>query len=244
MLFELEVRKLTFSKQPTNSNSLISKSIDTFLKNNPKSYWPQFKLARMCARYTFFSLADEIYSRLATEATNSIFNMSTGDLSYRGWLEFMSVLCRAESRISHSRSKNVNELVNSLNESLSYHTRAQFMFKAVCTKSLAQACSNTPALENSLACFQTRYGELRSEQMKMFIHLVMSVMTFVSIPAPVFQFKSADKAARFGRVTQQMKFSANELHKLNLKYKELLSECFDADQHTINVLNMLVFTLF
>jgi hypothetical protein len=258
LLFELEVRKLNFSKRQSTGDqgsSIINRSVEAFMQNcnNPtttttttttdtnSAHWAQFKLARMCVRYTFYSLAEAIYARLAERVANSMtFNMSTSDLSYKGWLDFMGMLCRAESRVNPARAKTVHELVQGLSESLSFYTRAMSMFKATCTRSLTQACSNTPALENSNACFQIRYGELRSEQIKMFIHLVMSVMTCLSVPPPRFQFKTTatDKFSRHGRVAQQMKYSVNELHKLNLKYKELLSECFDADQHTINILNM------
>jgi hypothetical protein len=37
----------------------------------------------------------------------------------------------------------------------------------------------------------------------------------------------------------QMKFSVFELQKLLLKYKNFIKECFDADENTINILNIL-----
>jgi hypothetical protein len=259
LLFELEVRQINFVKQTTPVvSSRVHKCISTFLQNNPRAHWAQFKLARMCARYTYFDLADEVYTRLSSTISQSMFNMSTHDLSYTGWLDFMAMVCRAEARPSPSIKSN-SQLINCLNESLAYYMRAQSLYKATCTRSLVQSCAaststaastnssassttaavvHTPALENSNACFQIRYCELRSEQVRMFLHLVMSAMTFVTCPAPAFQFNSADSFAKLGRVAHQMKYSVAELQKLNQKYKELLSECFDADQHTINILNM------
>lgn len=67
-------------------------------------------------------------------------------------------------------------------------------------------------------------------------------MTCFTQPAPVYQLQSfqsnESSFARFGRVAQQLKYSIVELQKLTQKYKDFIAECFDADQHTINILNM------
>lgn len=66
-------------------------------------------------------------------------------------------------------------------------------------------------------------------------------MTCFTQPAPVFQlqsFQSSENFARFGRIAQQLKYSVVELQKLTQKYKDFIAECFDADQHTLNILNM------
>ena len=203
----------------------------------------------MCVRYTYFDLAEPVYAQLSTAIANSMFNMSTSDLSLKGWLDFMHQVCQAECARTRAsqRARNVSELIRCLNEALALLIRAQTLFKATCTRSLQNACfsssannssNNTHSLENATACFQIRFCELRSEQVKTYIHLVLSVMTCETIPAPAFQLKAAENFNRLGRIAQQMKYGVNELQKLNQKYRDLLFECFDADQHTINILNM------
>lgn len=85
-----------------------------------------------------------------------------------------------------------------------------------------------------------RYAELRCEQIRLYTHVILSTMTCFTQPAPVFRFQSAAASdfARFGRVSQQLKYASVELQKLIQKYKDFIAECFDADQHTINILNM------
>ena len=155
--------------------------------------------------------------------------------------------------------------------------RAQTLFKATCTKCMVQpylqhqpqsqqhqstvqqqqqssgSGASLVSLENANSCFQVRFCELRSEQVRLYVHLVLSVLTHVTVPPPVFQLNAASMTsagaagaataprsavAAVGRVAQQLKHSVNELHKLNQKYRDLLTECFDADHHTINILNM------
>jgi hypothetical protein len=93
-------------------------------------------------------------------------------------------------------------------------------------------------LESVNVGFQQRYCELRAEQCKLYLHVLMSSMTWFTQPAPLFQFKSSDNLAKLGRIAQQMKYALNELQKLIVKYKEFIAECFDADSHSINILNM------
>lgn len=169
--------------------------------------------------------------------TGAIHNMSTNDLSYKSWFEFMSLVCKAESQLVKKHFKNYSDMMNNLNQSLNDYTRAQMLFKSLCSRCLTH--SNTlPVLENSNTCFQTRFCELRCEQIKLFIHVSMSLLTFRTVPAPVFQFNSSENLAKYGRIAQQMKYSVVELQKLNQKFKDFISECFDADEHTINILNM------
>ena len=136
-------------------------------------------------------------------------------------------------------TQNINDFIENLNQSLSLYIRAQAVFKSNCTKCLqSTSTNNMPILENSNTCFQIRYCELRSEQIKLYIHMILSTMTFITIPAPIFQFKSSESFNKLGRIASQMKYLTNELQKLSQKYKELISECFDSDKHTLNILNM------
>ena len=221
---------------------LIAKSIDTFLQVNRTSLWDIFKLARMCVRYTHYELAMKIYEQMSTELISNSTNMSTSDLSYKSWFDFMALICKAESSLQ-SNHTNINEFISSLNQGLNHYVRAQILFKSLCTRCFGSASNSSvysfPMLENSSTNFQIRYCELRSEQIKLYIHLMLSSMTFQTIPAPIFQFKSSEvNFTKFGRIAQQMKFTVVELQKLAQKYKDLISECFDADNHTISILNM------
>ena len=216
----------------------VENCIETFLKVNKNSLWQIFKLARMCVRYSHYELAMKIYERMSSETISNSINMSTSDLSYKSWFDFMALICKAESSLQLNFS-NINDFINSLNQALNHYVKAQILFKSLCTKCFNSQNFSFITLENANTIFQIRYCELRNEQIKLYIHLILSSMTFQTIPAPIFQFKSSEvNFAKFGRIAQQMKFTVVELQKLSQKYKDLISECFDADNHTINVLNM------
>lgn len=239
LLFELETRRVdTIDNRPDYLDLLcVHDSVHQFLELNQSSLWEIFKLARMCVRYAQYALANEIYEQLSTKMTNAIFNMSTSDLSYKSWFDFMSCICKAEHLMSKYDCDNLNDLINCLKEALSLYMKAQVIFKSNCTRCLTSSSTSIPGLETSNTCFQIRYSELRSEQIKLYIHLILSTLTFNTIPAPVFQFKSSENFARNGRISQQFKYTIVELQKLTQKYKDFISECFDADEHTINILN-------
>jgi hypothetical protein len=242
LLFELEIRRLDLiDKRETYRDVLrIKESVREFLSLNKTCLWSVFKLARMCVRYCHYELANEIYQQLADQMVNAIINMSTSDLTYKSWFDFMSHICKAEHLLSKSECATFNQLIECLNEALSLYMKAQIIFKSNCTRCFSTATTSTMPLstfETASTCFQIRYCELRSEQIRLFVHLLMSTLTFSTIPAPVFQFKSSENFARSGRISQQLKYSIGELQKLTQKYKDFISECFDADEHTINILN-------
>ena len=231
LLFELKVRKIIDKSLNDDLSWILNDSIQNFVQVNSDNKWSIFKLARMCARYSYYDLANNFYELISNE-----FNSTSSDLMFKNWLNFMSTICKAEHLVGKSQVNNINELIRNLNEALSLYIRAQTVFKSSCVR-----CLNTTTLqinENSNTIFQIRYSELRSEQIKLYIHLLLSSMTYATIPAPVFQFKSSENFSKLGRIAQQMKYVQVESQKLNQKYKELISECFDADQHTLNILNM------
>ncbi len=174
--------------------------------------------------------------------SNKMTKDSSIELSYISWVDFMSMLCKAENNLS-SKSikavKNVSKIINLLSESLSIYMRAQVLFKSNCTRCLAYNNNNLiPTLETTNICFQIRYCELRCEHIKLYLNLILSSMSYQTSPPPIFQFKSSENISKFGKFGQSLKFIILELQKLNQKYKEFTSECFDADEHTINILNM------
>lgn len=234
LIFEIQVRYFYFASSETD---YLRNLVENFVKRHDRDLWSVYKLSRMCVRYTHYDLSEKIYENLSNLMTGAITNMSTNDLSYKNWFEFMSLVCKAESGMTKTEFKNFSDLIKNLNQSFDYYTRAQTTFKSLCSRCLTHSTS-LPMLENSNSCFQIRFCELRCEQIKLFIHLSMSLLTYRTVPAPVFQFKSSENLARCGRIAQQLKYSVNELQKLNQKFKDFISECFDADEHTINILNM------
>lgn len=236
----MQIRRIDFLNNEEGYANLlcIKESVAKFLELNKSCLWSSFQLARMCVRYTYYDLAHEIYTSLATHMTNKIPNMCTSDLSYKCWFDFMAYVCRAEHLMSKSDCASINDLILSLNEALSSYMMAQVVFKSNCTRCLTPSTTALPVLETSATCFQIKYCELRCEQIRLYVHLLLSTMTCITIPAPIFQFKSSENFSRFCRISQQMKYSIVELQKLTQKYKDFLAECFDADMHTINILNM------
>jgi len=174
--------------------------------------------------------------------TGSRSSNDTKDLNYKTWFDFMSILCRAESLIQQSSASNLSGFVVSLNESSALYLKALNLFKSICPSLVTQNSSSytfcSTLTENSNTYFQSRFCELRSEQIRLYVHLIMSSLTYFNIPTPKHQFNSSDKIEKYGRIAQQLKYSSVELQKLVQKYKEFISECFDADNHSLNILNM------
>lgn len=248
LLFELHVETTTSGRNCENFAKTLHQNtyIQSILKMFIQSYrddqpWMIFKLARMCARYSYFDVAFDLYSTLSGSLSRTMLSeRDSKDLSYKTWLDFMNILCKAESLIQQSQAKNLNEFIGELNDALSLYLKGLSLFKSMCIKYVHYASSslcNTIA-DNSNSYFQTRYCELRSEQIKLYIHIVLSSLTYQTIPAPKYQFNSSDNLEKYGRIAQQFKYSTIELQKLVQKYKEFISECFDADTHSLNILNM------
>jgi hypothetical protein len=195
------------------------------------------KLARMCVRYSCYELACEFFNKISTEMSSvnsDNIALPPLDLGLSSWLKFMGILCRGEYSIIQSNVSDLNEFIRNLNDGLLHYNKGLTLFKSNCM----QLTSSEPVFENCNTCFQTRFCELRGEEIKLYIHIILSTMTYQTIPAPIFHFKSSENFGKFGRVAQQIKYSIIELQKLSQKYKELISECFDADTHTLNILNM------
>ena len=294
LLLELQVRKATTRHNASNAHNAVSADVESAImrvvESNRHMPWHLYKLARMCVRYSQYKLACAIYESLAALmvaaaaagnndcAAAGTTNVSTSDMSYKGWLDFMAQVCRAEALVSSgavTACTSLVQLVASINEAFALYARAQTRFKSFCTRCLTATPSAVPVLDTTTGCFQVKYCELRSEQLKLYAHLVLASSTYRTAAAPVFQLHKATKAtvtptssssssssaaaaaaamatttpslpssssaiaaARLGRIVHQMKYIVLELQKLNVKCKELASECFDADQHTINILHL------
>jgi hypothetical protein len=257
LLFELEIRKAEFVEEKydayqiissegratttqTTSLCLLGECVSQLLRNAHSNGWLLYKMARMCARYAFFSQAVRIYSHLR-DSFVAYKSFNSNDLLYKCWLEFVSTLCQGEQSLcaQHSDSSSIDQLTRNLNETMRLYANALSIFKSSCvSRTQSNAHVSNSMLESVNVGFQQRYCELRVEQCKLYLHLLMSSMTWFTQPAPLFQFKSSDNLAKLGRIAQQMKYALNELQKLITKYKEFISECFDADSHSINILNM------
>ena len=219
-----------FSSSNIKLNEIITKFIEITRTTN---YWINYKLARLCVRYSYFNHASTIFSDLkkAIEMTNEkgfSSTRTTKNTNTKNYFEFFSYVCKAESLLIKQNVKNFTNLIENLNEALDLYIKAQFLLKS----------SNY--LMNTLnSSFQLRYLELRVELIKYFIHISLGTMTYHTIPPPVFQYSSTDYLSKLGRMGSQMKHSVFELQKLLLKYKNFIKECFDADENTINILIIL-----
>jgi hypothetical protein len=201
LLLELQARKTIDSKKSNyqygdeSEQSYVLNSIKKFIEANERSLWNIYKIGRMCVRYSHYDLAHDIYKMMNKKLEEKSFqNGSITDICYKSWLEFMSILCNAENLLSYNSLKstnNISKLINKLNQSLSLYVKAQSIFKSSCSRCLAQNI-NVPTLELYNSYFQIKYCELRSEYIKLYLHLILSSTTYQTIPAPVFQFKSSE----------------------------------------------------
>jgi hypothetical protein len=219
----------------SSSNIKLNEIIKKFIsKTDSSDYWINYKLARLCVRYSYFNHASVIFDNLkkvieATSQKTSFSNVNnTKNFNMKQYFEFYSYLCKAESQLNRQDVKSFTNLIENLNESLDLYIKAQFLLK-----------SSNYLIITLNSSFQLRYIELRIEQTKYFIHISLGTMTYHTIPPPVFQYSSTDYLSKLGRMGSQMKFSVFELQKLLLKYKNFIKECFDADENTINILNIL-----
>jgi hypothetical protein len=217
----------------SSSNIKLNEIITKFITKSTY-YWINYKLARLCVRYSFFNYATIIFDSLKklieetqpTSHSNS--NNNTKNFNIKQYFEYYSYLCKAESLLIKQDIKSFTNLIENLNEALELYIKAQFLLKS--SNYLINTLNNF---------FQLRYIELRVEQIKYFIHISLGTMTYHTIPPPVFHYSSTDYLSKLGRMGSQMKYSAFELQKLLLKYKNFIKECFDADENTINILNIL-----
>lgn len=220
-----------------SNDSIIKEYIFEFLKTNGYNLWFVFKLSRMCVRYSCYELACEFLDKISNEISSTIdsngISLAPIDLSLSSWLKFMTILCRGEYSLMQPNVSDLNEFIRNLNNGLLHYNKALTLFKSNCMQ-----LTSSEVFENSNTCFQTRFCELRAEEIKLYVHIILSTMTYQTIPAPIFHFKSSENFGKFGRIAQQIKYSILELGKLTQKYKQLISECFDADTHTLNILNM------
>lgn len=122
MLFEFQVRRTgnflgTSEKGEKDSGYDITReSIDIFIEINGSNQWLIFKLARMCVRYSYYALTHQLFEGLSRNLANvesGEDNVTIKDLTYISWLEFMSMICKAEHLISQSSVEHVRYGTNS-----------------------------------------------------------------------------------------------------------------------------------
>lgn len=135
----LRIEEAVHNLVDTLNNEQAATKTESTTNSSSSSMWSIFRLARMCVRYAYYDLAYEIYTLLAailardgatgvvSGGDSSSSTMSTSDLSYKCWFEFMSHVCQAEHFMttSRARSDSVNQLIASLNDALSNYMRAQ-----------------------------------------------------------------------------------------------------------------------
>ncbi len=197
-------------------NHMLTEAIEKFLEKS--NYWLNFKLARLCMRYAFYNYSSNILDNLI-----SIPNFK--NQSFKIYLNFLLNISNAELMLTKADFKNFGEFLKNLNAALAHYTRSQFLLKSL---------KNSNA---STSYIQLKYCELRIEQIKTYINMIMATMTYQTIPAPVFLY-STDNLNKYGRIATQFKYTTSELQKLILKYKIFIKEFFDADLNTINILNI------
>ena len=151
---------------------------------------------------------------------------SSIDSKYIFYIEFLLNVCNAEC-LFNTKIANFNDIIKNLNNALALYVKAQILLKSI------NSCIQQTQL-NSF--FQLKYCELRCEQIKNFLHLLFATMSYQTIPAPKFFYATSDTISKYGRIGSQMKNMLSEAQKMNLKYKNFLKECFDADENTINIL--------
>jgi hypothetical protein len=169
-------------------------------------------------RYTFYSYASSILDRLINKSNFK-------KQSFKIYLNFLLNISNAELLLTRKDFKNFNEFLKNLNTSLAHYTKSQFLLKSL------------KHINTSTSYIQLKYCELRIEQIKVFIQLIMASMTYQTIPAPVFLY-STENLNKYGRIATQFKYTISELQKLILKYKIFVKEFFDADENTVNILNI------
>ncbi|XP_047343602.1 integrator complex subunit 7 isoform X3 [Vespa velutina] len=177
--------------------------------------WAKYRIARGAARYGHHAVATQIFKSLKEAVASEQLHF---------WLSGLELVTKAESFLMDNvdtidTSKKV-DIVEKLNAAIAHY---------------ASACASLKAASTPLRSLQfaSEYAKLRCEFLQAVVQLLHSCRSLCTAPPPAIActvvLATKDDLQRYGRVTQQLRKSVQELKMCAENYQKLYQSAFDAD---------------
>ncbi|XP_024947780.1 integrator complex subunit 7 isoform X2 [Cephus cinctus] len=177
--------------------------------------WAKYRIARSAARYGHHRIATRIFYGLKEAVASEQLHF---------WLSGLQLVTSAESHLMEETEDNENGrksgIVEKLNGAISRY---------------ASACASMKAASTPLRSLQfaSEYSILRCEFLQALVQLLHSCRSLCTAPPPAIAvavvLATKDDLQRYGRVTHQLRKSAQDLRSCAENYQKLYQSAFDAD---------------
>ncbi|KAF3428119.1 hypothetical protein E2986_06240 [Frieseomelitta varia] len=194
-------------------NSECLEAIEDVIKN--VDGWAKYRIARSAARYGHHLIATQIFRSLKETVASEQLHF---------WLSGLELVTKAESflveKTEEIESKARVHTVEKLNGAIARY---------------ASACASLKAASTPLRSLQfaSEYSKLRCEFLQAIVQLLHSCRSLCTAPPPAITctvvLTTKDDLQRYGRVTNQLRKSAQELKNCAENYQKLYQSAFDAD---------------
>ncbi|KOX73792.1 Integrator complex subunit 7 [Melipona quadrifasciata] len=194
-------------------NSECLEAIEDVIKN--VDGWAKYRIARSATRYGHHSIATQIFRSLKETVASEQLHF---------WLSGLELVTKAESflmeKTEEIESKARVHTVEKLNGAIARY---------------ASACASLKAASTPLRSLQfaSEYSKLRCEFLQAIVQLLHSCRSLCTAPPPAITctvvLTTKDDLQRYGRVTNQLRKSAQELKNCAENYQKLYQSAFDAD---------------
>ncbi|XP_071642440.1 integrator complex subunit 7 [Temnothorax longispinosus] len=194
-------------------NSECLEAVENVVRN--VDGWAKYRIARSAARYGHHTIATEIFKGLKETVASEQLHF---------WLSGLELVTKAECCLMNKREGEENmsnpEIVEKLNGAIARY---------------ASACASLKAASTPLRSLQfpSEYSKLRCEFLQSIAQLLHSCISLCTAPPPAIAvtvvIATKDDLQRYGRVTHQLRKSAQDLKNCAENYQKLYQSAFDAD---------------
>ncbi|KYM91886.1 Integrator complex subunit 7 [Atta colombica] len=181
--------------------------------------WAKYRIARSAARYGHHTIATEIFKGLKETVASEQLHF---------WLSGLELVTKAEcclmNKTEGEDNTNKAEIVEKLNGAIARY---------------ASACASLKAASTPLRSLQfpSEYSKLRCEFLQSIAQLLHSCISLCTAPPPAIAvtvvIATKDDLQRYGRVTHQLRKSAQDLKNCAENYQKLYQSAFDADPESL-----------
>ncbi|KYQ49464.1 Integrator complex subunit 7 [Trachymyrmex zeteki] len=181
--------------------------------------WAKYRIARSAARYGHHTIATEIFKGLKETVASEQLHF---------WLSGLELVTKAEcclmNKTEGEDNMNKAEIVEKLNGAIARY---------------ASACASLKAASTPLRSLQfpSEYSKLRCEFLQSLAQLLHSCISLCTAPPPAIAvtvvIATKDDLQRYGRVTHQLRKSAQDLKNCAENYQKLYQSAFDADPESL-----------
>ncbi|XP_050480045.1 integrator complex subunit 7 isoform X3 [Bombus vancouverensis nearcticus] len=194
-------------------NSECLEAVEEVIKN--VDGWAKYRIARSAARYGHHTIATQIFRSLKETVASEQLHF---------WLCGLELVTKAESflieKAGEIEGRERIHTVEKLNKAIARY---------------ASACASLKAASTPLRSLQfaSEYSKLRCEFLQAIVQLLHSCRSLCTAPPPAITctvvLSTKDDLQRYGRVTNQLRKSAQELKNCAENYQKLYQSAFDAD---------------